>query len=95
MNWLVLGQGTVALSSGVHASAQHPVEETLLGFPLVGQNLLAEFVKAVGGLLYVFGGRHLGELALKVLGQNLPLLFAYSSQVHHVNFVAHQTDHRV
>lgn len=89
----VFWQITVALPPAVGTcSAQHPLEQALLGLALGGQNLLAQLIEDLGHLVHMIGGRDLAEFALKVLGQDLALVAAHLTQVHHVHFVGTKLD---
>ena len=76
---LVLGQDAITLSPGVGpesaglARAQHPIKERRrLALPAPGHgDLSAQLVKGLGHLAHLVGGRHLGEVAVKILGQDL------------------------
>ena len=64
--------------------AENSVEQRRLVLAPVVADLAAQLVERVCDLVHLVGGGHLGEVTVKILGEDLPFLEGHLPQVDHV-----------
>ena len=67
---------------------ENSVEQRRLIFAPVVVDLATQLVERVGDLVHLVGSGHLGEVTVKILGENLSLLEGHLPQVNHIPLVA-------